>query len=496
MKPTTPLVMIADDDTDVTVLLARHIEGWGYSTVIANDKRTLLALLSNYKPTLLLLDLRFGTTDGLELLPQLLQLAPDLMVALLTAHGSIDTAVAAMKLGAYDFLTKPPDLNRLKVSIKHAVEKQAMNRRIQELEEYVQTAPTGIKLLGDSPAMQQVVGLIRSVAQTDASVLILGESGTGKELVAKSVHELSRRASGPFVPINMAALPRDLAESLLFGHEKGAFTGADKSQAGSCELADNGTLFLDEIGEMDVVLQAKILRFLQERTVQRVGSPKRVQVDVRVIAATNRNLLERVREGQFREDLYYRLNVVPIRVPPLRQRKEDIPQLAARFLQRAALSYGRVDLHFRQETLTAMSSYDWPGNVRQLENLVERMAILSPTGEVGPDMLQEEVLSEKLDVKRPPSNAHVEFAEPVEPCVNTSSQFEFTLPSPSGKDGMRLVDQVEKQAIEEALRQTRGNVRDAASMIGLSQATIYRKIKRYDIDLDIFSGDSKIVGVS
>ncbi len=474
MNPAPPLVMIADDDSDIVALLTQFIQGWGYRVVSATDKGTLLARLSIHKPSLLLLDMRFGITDGLELLPQLRDLYPDLLVALLTAHGSIESAVSAMKFGAYDFLSKPPDLNHLRNLIGHAVEKQAMNDRIKRLESYVQSAPTGISLLGDSPAMQQVVGLIRSVAQTDATVLILGESGTGKELVARSIHELSRRTGGPFVPINMAALPRELAESLLFGHEKGAFTGAEKSQAGSCELSDKGTLFLDEMGEMDIALQAKILRFLQERTVQRVGSPRSVTVDARVVAATNRNLLERVRDGQFREDLYYRLNVVPIRIPPLRNRREDVPLLAARFLQKAALKYGRNELHFTASAIGAMTDYDWPGNVRQLENLIERVAILSPTPTIGSEPFLEEFHSQRsvgakpVDLSTTINNSRMDF--PTIPSTNT--------------DGLRLMDVREKQTIEDALRHSQGSVKEAAVMTGLSQATIYRKLKRYGIVLN------------
>ena len=391
MAAETPrLIVIADDDPDVLAILETYIGTWGYRTAAARTKAGLMALLFRERPTLVLLDLRFGDTDGMELLGQLLGVCPDLPVALLTGHASVDAAVTAMRLGAYDFLTKPPDLRRLRVPLNHAADKQALAERVRKLEARAGAAAPGLRLLGDSPAMAQAVGLIRSVAPTDATVRVLGESGTGKELAAQTVHEVGRRAGGPFVPLNMAALPRELAESLLFGHEKGTFTGADRAQPGACELADKGTPFLDEVGELDLALQAKLLRFRQERTVQRVGNPRPLTVDVRVVAATNRDLADRVRAGQFREDLYYRLNVVPVKLPPLRDRRPDVAPRAARFLQRALLKYHRDGIAFSPEALDALTGYDWPGNVRQLENLVERLAILAPGPVIGPEAFADE----------------------------------------------------------------------------------------------------------
>jgi len=333
--------------------------------------------------------------------------------------------------------------------------------------------------MGESPAMQRLTGLLRSVAPTDATVLILGESGTGKELAAQTVHELSRRKDGPFVPLNMAALPRELAESLLFGHEKGAFTGADRAQAGACELADKGTLFLDEIGEMDINLQSKLLRFLQERTVQRVGNPRPVTVDVRVVAATNRDLAERVQSGHFREDLYYRLNVVPVKLPPLRERREDIPALAGRFLHRALMKYHREGVTFTSEALDAMTRFDWPGNVRQLENLIERLAILAPGPQIGPEAFLDEFRPTTLPMAAP---ASLSVTPPP-----VSMPFTAVTPPPSGVSSLRLVDQIEKQAIVDALGRSGGSVRDASHSLGLSQATVYRKLKRYEINLNDYA---------
>ena len=467
-----PLILVADDDPDVSALLCKLISGWGFRARAAGTKAELMAELFRERPAVVLLDLQFGDIDGLELLRQLLEVVPDLTVAMLTGHGSIEIAVTAMRLGAYDFLTKPPDVRRLRVIVNHAVEKQALAARVKTLESLT-ASPPGVRLMGDSPAMQRVVALIRSVAPTDATVLVLGESGTGKELAARTVHELSRRAAGPFVPLNMAALPRELAESLLFGHERGAFTGADRAQPGACEMADGGTLFLDEMGEMDPALQAKLLRFLQERTVQRVGSAKTLALDVRVVAATNRDLAERVRAGLFREDLYYRLNVVPVVLPALRERREDIPLLAARFLQKAAAKYHREGLSFSPEAVELMTRYDWPGNVRQLENLIERVAILCKDAVIGPQAFADEMRDARTTPTQSPPDT-------ITPLLSLT-------PPPVGDVSLRRVDQIEKQAITDALRQAGGSVRNAAHALGLSQATIYRKLKRYAIDLGEFA---------
>ncbi|MGF1583294.1 MAG: sigma-54 interaction domain-containing protein [Gemmataceae bacterium] len=313
-------------------------------------------------------------------------------------------------------------------------------------------------LLGDCSEMVKLRELISQVASTDATVLILGESGTGKELVARSLHEQSSRNKSPFVPVNMAALPKELAESTLFGHEKGAFTGADQRQIGCCEAADKGTLFLDEIGEMELGLQSKLLRFLQERTLQRVGSQTSINVDVRVLAATNRDLAQRVEDGEFRQDLYYRLHVVPVHVPPLSERKEDIPLLAARFLDKAASRYQKDVVGFSKEAIQQLKGYAWPGNVRQLENMVERLVILNQGSTIEADALPEEIQQQ------------------------SHSNNENTQPTDDNSE-LRPIEEIEKQAILDALKRAEGNVRAAAKLLGLGHATVYRKIKAYQIDL-------------
>ncbi len=453
-------ILVADDDPGVLVLLEHLITSWGYPVRTAPDKGTLLELLAEQQPALVFLDLRFGDFDGLELLGQLRAKAPGLKVVMLTGHGSISLAVQSMHLGACHFLRKPPDPSRLRSLVTEAM-------REHQATGLLATSPAGIRMIGVSPAMQRISQLIGSVGPTDATVLILGESGTGKELVARAVYEQSSRREGPFVPLNMAALPRELAESLLFGHEQGAFTGADRMQPGACERAANGTLFLDEIGELDLGHQAKLLRFLQERTVQRVGSSQPIQVDTRVIAATNRDLLERVKQGHFREDLYYRLNVVPIHLPPLRERCEDIAPLARHFLDRASKRYRRTTLTFSPVALEAMQAYHWPGNIRQMENLIERLAILCPGPEIGPEALAEEFRQ---------ARASEPLSSPVIPPASTPVE------RGEAADTLR-VDQLERQAILDALAVSSGNVGAASQRLGLSQATVYRKVKRYKIDL-------------
>ena len=352
--------------------------------------------------------------------------------------------------------TSSPSLSngRLEMIVRHSIEHENLRSRIASLEESVDSSNQPGMLLGDDSSMRKVRDLILTVAPTDAPVLVLGESGTGKELAARELHAASGRPKDAFVAVNMAALPHTLVESTLFGHEKGAFTGADKPRVGCFELADGGTLFLDEIGEMDLALQAKLLRFLQERSFERVGSSKSISVNCRIIAATNRDLTAMIRRGEFREDLFYRLNVVPVQLPPLRHHRRDIPILAARFLRRAALRYRREMTGFTPSALSALVKHDWPGNVRELENLVERLVILARGGpEIGLDAVPLEICGDLA-----PGVA-------AEPSVDSLDRFEG----------------IERQAIVDALDKCQGHIRGAAEYLGLGQATVYRKLKRYNI---------------
>jgi len=448
-------VIIADDDPQIGPMLSITLKTWGYETVSVLNKEQLHRQIAIRQPDLVLLDLEFGMHNGIEVLTELLRLMPDLAVVLMTGHGSIDLAVHAIKQGAYDFLEKPPDNVRLRMTLQHALDHQRLNRRVERLKELVEPANGVTRIFGESPALRHMKELVTSIAPTDATVLIQGESGTGKELVARAIHDQSRRASGPFIPLNMATLPRELVESALFGHEKGAFTGADRLRIGSCEAADGGTLFLDEIGEMDLNIQAKLLRFIQEREIQRLGSNQTRVVNVRIVAATHRDLQDLVRRSLFREDLFYRLQVVPIEVPPLRARRCDIALLAIHFLNRSAARHGKEVIGFSANALALMTNYDWPGNIRQLENLVERLVILSRGREI-----------DSVDL---PAEFHAATQIVATSFLNTK---------PTAVDSF---EEVEKRTILEALRNSQGNVRAAAKLLGLGQATIYRKMKLYGV---------------
>ncbi|MFO0957685.1 MAG: sigma-54 dependent transcriptional regulator [Isosphaeraceae bacterium] len=472
-----PYLLIADDDPHFLRLMELHLRRWSYRFETTADKGNLLRRLAEARPALLLLDVRFGEHDGVEILRQLLADYPGLRVAMLTAFGSIDNAIAAIRLGACDYLTKPVDLNRLRGVIEAALAEPLAKAagptsptRASANPEPPGQQPLTRPILGESRPIRDLRDLIGRVAATDATVLILGESGTGKELVARAIHELSPRRNNPFVPLNVAALPRELVESTLFGHVKGAFSGADRMQHGCCEAANGGTLFLDEIGEMEIGLQAKLLRFLQEQSFQRVGQATPVTVDVRIVAATNRDPAEQVRVGQLRQDLYYRLNVVPIQVPPLRARREDVPTLAAHYLATASARCRREPPRLSPDALAVLMGHDWRGNVRELANLVERLAILVPEPEITADRIR----------------AEIGRSTTPGPEVDILDAHPYRMTPPAGEKPMRLIDRTERDAILRALASTRGSVREAARELGLSYATIYRKLHKYSIDAKSF----------
>ncbi len=481
-KSGKPLVLIADDDPAIHRVLELHLKRWGYQTAFAINKAELLDRLGEHSVAVLLLDLRLGESDGLEILQELvLRRSWQTAVIILTAHGSIDNAVTALKMGAYDYLTKPIDTQRLQVTLEQVLEKVQLKGRIAQLEKTVE-GRVSRPIWGSSQAILRLLEEIQSVAPTNAPVLILGESGTGKELVARAIHEQSPRGHGPFVPLNMAALPQNLVESTLFGHEKGAFTGADSSRKGACEQANGGTLFLDEIGEMDIGLQAKLLRFLQERTVQRVGSTQVIRVDVRIVSATNRDPLELIDQGHFREDLYHRLNVVDISVPPLRERAEDIPELAKRFLDRAAAEYNRPVVGMDDEVLEVLARYHWPGNVRQLENVVARLVIKSREPIISLNQVPEEILRATSQ----PDALGSSMAGPGRESPSAAGDHSHKTGSLSQEEADSLltpIQRIERQAIIDALNKCGGHVGEAAKALGMGQATVYRKIKTYKIPL-------------
>jgi DNA-binding NtrC family response regulator len=381
-------ILVVDDDTDIVTVLRDRLEALGYSTVCAGDGLHALELIEQETPHLVLLDLEMPGLSGLDVLKRLAQSRPighEMPVIVMTAHGTITAAVQAMKQGAHDFLTKPFDVDHLAIVITKALERASLTRQVECLRTEIETRYATI--VGQSPAMQSVLEMARRTANSDAGVLLLGESGTGKELFARSMHQWSPRRAMPFVVINCVALTETLLENELFGHEKGAFTGADRLQKGKVELADGGTIFLDEIGDMPASLQAKLLRVLQDHEFQRVGGTRTVKVNIRVIAATNKDLKRAVKDGRFREDLFFRLNVITLTLPPLRDRTDDLPRLADFFLDRHTRETKKGPMRLAPDTLAAIQRYAWPGNVRELDNAIARAVVLSEHDLITPDLL-------------------------------------------------------------------------------------------------------------
>lgn len=448
---TQPLILIVDDDQPHRSMLRTVLRGWGYGVEEADDGTTAVALVRERAFDAVLTDVRMAHMDGITTLSQIRAWNPAIPVLIMTAWSSVESAVDALRLGAYDYLTKPLDFDVLRLSLERALDHTRLATENQELRRRLTNQESPI--VGRSPVIRELVDMVETVAPTEATVLITGESGTGKELVARAIQSSSLRKDKPFVTINCAALAENLLESELFGHEKGAFTGADRRREGRFVQADKGTLFLDEIGEMPLSLQAKLLRALQQGEVQRVGSDEPLTVDVRVIAATNRILADEVAAGRFREDLFYRLNVIGVEVPPLRARQEDIPLLAASFLDRHATANRKSLKGFTPQAMDALLRYSWPGNVRELENAVERAVILTTT-----DYVTERALP--LTVQNAPPAAEDDL---------------------SALGSMSLED-VEKKAIEATLRETEDNKSEAARRLGITRATLHSKLKKYGLE--------------
>jgi DNA-binding NtrC family response regulator len=448
---TQPVILLAEDDTRTREGLSRAITREGYRALAAANGAEALAVLNKEPVDLLLTDLRMPGIDGLTLLERVRVEFPATVVVILTGYATVDIAVQAMRNGAYDFLTKPVQLEKLEVLVKQALEARRLAHENRELKLRLRET-SGLKhLLGHSPVMQRLRDMIEQVAATDATVLILGESGTGKELVAHAIHYGGPRADGPLVKVSCAALPEGLLESELFGHERGAFTGARERRKGRFELAHGGTLFLDEIGDLNPQTQAKLLRVLQEQQFERVGGTETLQVDVRLIAATNRDLEGLVAEGTFREDLYYRLNVVVIDVPPLRERIEDIPVLVAHFLRLFAERWGKPVPEITPECLALLCSQPWRGNVRQLQHLVESMVVFTK--------------GDPID------------AANLTPAIRVNGR----MPE-SGESSVAVTLQdLERQAIVRTLVATGGNKRKAAEILGIGLKTLYRKVEEFGL---------------
>ena len=463
-----PRILIVDDDESIQGLLKTRLLTLGYEVQCGSDAADLRKALHAGEFQAVLLDYQLPDGDGISLLTEIHEWEPHLPVIIITAHGNVETAVRAMRNGAYDFSPKPIDFNRLEVSVKNAVEHYHLKTRVTTLERTRRSDFCG--MIGGSVEMQVIYHMIETVASTRASILITGESGTGKELVACAIHDLSSRHANPMIDVNCAAIPKELLESELFGHEKAAFTGAAERSIGRFEQAHNSTLFLDEISEMNYSLQAKLLRFLQERSFYRVGGKQKVEVDVRILSATNRSPLEAIEKNMLREDLYYRLNVVNIHLPPLRKRVEDIPALAEYFLDRYAKENEKTFQNIAPETMDLFCAYAWPGNVRELENGIQQSVILYD----GPT-LQISMLPGPIRQVQAEKGA----------AISSNTGDSPTAKEPENEEIIPL-DILERRAIENALRRTGGNVSKTAIGLNISQATLYRKIREYGLQMKDF----------
>jgi len=440
-------ILVVDDEQVHRYMLCSMFKEWGWKCVEADDGRTAVDAVQKFSYDAVLMDVRMARMDGMEAFSRIHEIHPALPVIIMTAYSSVDAAVEAIKHGAYDYLTKPLDFDRLRLTLERAVDKKQVEERKQQVVQENRPEPKLSNIIGESSLMQELLEMISYVAPTEATVLINGESGTGKELVAAEVHHNSDRRDKPFVKVNCAALAETLLESELFGHEKGAFTGADKQREGKFVQAKGGTLFLDEIGETSQAMQVKMLRVLQEHELQRVGGEETIHTDARIIAATNRDLEQEVREGNFREDLYYRLNVVTVTVPPLRDRSDDIPLLAEHFVGKFAKKNRREVAGITPECMRLLCSYSWPGNVRELENAIERGVIL----------MRGEHLTEKS------------LPLPIQKQKNGNLEDEA---------GPSLQAQ-EKVLILRTLEETGGNKSEAARRLGITRKTLQNKLNKY-----------------
>lgn len=464
----TYTILIVEDDATSRETLAEAFGDRGYTVRTAADTPTALACLAEECIDLVITDLMLPGGDGMQVLRQCAGACP---VILVTAYGTIDNAVQAMKHGAFDFVTKPIHVPHLYALVERALQMRALSRENAELRTRVADHYAFANMVGRTDAMQHVFHQIRQVAPTDTTVCILGESGTGKELIANAIHEHSRRAAKPFIKVNCAAIAESLLESELFGHEKGAFTGAVKQRQGRFELADGGTLLLDEIAEMSPALQAKLLRVLQEQTFERVGSSTSMTVNVRVIVATNADLRERIAAGTFREDLYYRISVFPIVVPPLRARRADIALLCDHLVRaRAAAMRKRIN-GITPAALAALEAYDWPGNVRELENVIERACVLAPA-DAAIDLAQ--LSLDMFDTVTPAAPTGVSPSVAPAPAAVTTPPSPIVLPETT-------MDELERMAIEQTLAKYNGNRAQTARALKIGTKTLYRKIEKYGI---------------
>ncbi|HEY5789995.1 MAG TPA: sigma-54 dependent transcriptional regulator [Gammaproteobacteria bacterium] len=466
MSKTTPTILLVEDDPSMARAYLAYLDSEPYEVTHVATGREALAELERSLPDLVLLDLRLPDMEGFEILRAIAENEWPTAPVMITGHGSISVAVEAMQLGAREFLVKPFSKDRLVYTLKNVLERQQLSAIVQTYREEIDRH-SYCGFIGSSLAMQKVYRIIDSAAATKATVFVTGESGTGKEVCAEAIHRQSPRAKGPFIAVNCGAIPKDLMESELFGHVKGAFSGAIRDRDGAARVAHGGTLFLDEICEMELALQPKLLRFLQTGAFQRVGSSSLENVDVRIICATNRDPQAEVEAGRFREDLYYRLHVLPIALPPLRERHEDTVEIARHFLQRYAAEEGKPFTRFAPEVEEVLTAFDWPGNVRQLQNVVRNIVVLNQGETVTPAMLPAP-LDQPLPASAPVARPAGGSAPAAAPSVGNDAASDLA-------EAIRPLAELEREAIERAVRLCDGNVPRAAHFLGISAATVYRK---------------------
>ena len=447
----TGRVLVVDDERSVAELLEIALRNEGYEVETAYSARDALHKAARWTPDVALVDIRMEDMSGIELLSALREIG-DVAVIMMTAYASVETAVEAMRRGAFDYITKPFELDEIKLVVARAFEYKYLKSENLALREELKKYKVSEEVIGKDPKFLKVLEKAKMVARTDSTVLLVGESGTGKELIAREIHKMSRRANNLFIPVNIAAIPDELIESELFGHKKGAFTGATSDKKGLFEAANGGTLLLDEISEASPRLQSKLLRAIETKEIIPLGSTKPIKVNVRIIAATNTDLREAVRNGKFREDLFYRLNVVTIKLPPLRERKGDIPLLVEYFLRKYSEKHGIPKKRFSTKAMQILMRYHWPGNIRELQNVVEQALILSQGMEIEPNDLPQELLDA---VKHP------------------TQVFDFT------QKGFKTLEEIEKDYIDYVLKGVNWDKRTAASILGIDLSTLYRKITKY-----------------
>ncbi len=455
------LIFIVDDEPSIRKLLTHWVKNqWGYN-VMAFEKGWDMINELDQNPSLILLDIMLPDSNGVELIPEIKKYNPNLPIIMLSAQGSIEVALESIRQGAFDYFPKPIDSNRIEPAIKNAISNFDLHKQVEHLQDEVEQKYSFDNIISNDPRMQTVFKLVSKILNNDITVLISGESGTGKELVARAIHFNGQRNDKPFIVVNCASIPRELLESELFGHEKGSFTGAHQRKIGKFEAANGGTLFLDEIGEMEMALQSKILRVIQEKEFERVGGNETLKVDVRILSATNRDLKEMVEKNEFREDLYYRLSSFPILVPALRARRGDIIVLVDHFIEKFNNKIGTKIKGLSKKALKHIYDYDWPGNIRELENTIERCIILTESSEIDVDVLPEGIVSPNINMQIDKNGAMFTESSPIIP-----------------------FEKLKEEAIRHALDRTNGNVVEAARKLSIGRATMYRLMEKYNLDIE------------